>query len=120
MNSNYFEKDKLIAYCGLYCGNCSSLKKGKCPGCAKNRKATWCKIRICCIEKDISSCAACTDFDEVKECSKYKNVFAKVIEFVSQTDRSLCIEKIRNEGENSFVLFMEKEGKMSLPKEKKR
>ena len=36
---------QLIAACGLYCANCRTFKKGKCPGCAQKQNASWCKIR---------------------------------------------------------------------------
>ena len=119
MKDSNAHTNKAVAFCGLYCGNCTRFKNGKCSGCMKNNKASWCKIRSCCIEKNISSCAECLDFSLVKQCSKYNNVFAKLIEFVTRTDRSLCIQKIKSEGKESFVLYMEKEGKMSLSKEKK-
>ena len=107
-----------IAYCGLYCGNCSKMLKGKCPGCIKNEKATWCKIRTCCIDKGYSSCAECVDFNNVRECKLHHSVFARVIEFVSKTDRSLCIDMIRKEGQENFAIYMDNYGKMSLPREK--
>ena len=95
-------------------------KKNKCKGCAKNEKATWCKIRACCIEKEISTCAECKDFHDVKQCSKYNNVFARMIEFVSRTDRSLSIEMIKNDGLELFAEHMNLVGKMSLQKEKRK
>jgi len=46
-------KDKeMVAYCGLYCGACPQYLKEKCEGCMKNVKATWCKIRKCCIKNN--------------------------------------------------------------------
>lgn len=108
-----------IAYCGLFCSNCSKYKKQKCPGCSKNEKATWCKIRLCCIEKEIETCAGCAEFSHVKECPKYNNVFARLIELVSRTDRSLCVEMLRSEGTAFYVDAMNASGKMSMPKEKK-
>mgnify|MGYP001174253203 CR=1 FL=1 len=46
---------ELVAYCGLYCGQCTKYLKGKCPGCKENEKASWCKTRSCCIENDFAS-----------------------------------------------------------------
>lgn len=112
-------KPNLIAFCGLYCANCSKQLKGKCPGCQKNEKASWCKIRSCCMEKNIASCAECQEYIFPNDCKKYNNVFARVIGFVSNTDRSKCIEMIRKEGADKFVLTMTENGKMSFPKSKK-
>ena len=48
-----------IAACGLYCGACRKFLIGKCPGCKRNEKATWCKIRSCCQENKFNTCAEC-------------------------------------------------------------
>ena len=113
------QNEEMIAYCGLYCGSCSKYLKGKCPGCKENEKAAWCKIRQCCRDTDRRSCAECKDFAEVKECKKYDNTIARVIEFVSRTDRSGCISFICQNGYSDFAREMTKKGKMSMPKVKK-
>jgi len=115
---NTTKKKNLIACCGLYCGNCSKLKKNSCKGCIENAKASWCKIRLCCIEKNILSCAECEDFPKPSECIKYNNVFSKVIQFVTRTDRELCIDMIKKEGREFFISNMQNYGRMSLPKSK--
>ncbi len=109
-------KLNVIAFCGLFCTNCKSYIKGKCPGCQENNKASWCKIRTCCMEKKIASCAECEEFVFPNDCKKYNNVFARVIGFVTKTDRSKCIETIRKEGADKFAIYMSGNGKMSLPK----
>jgi hypothetical protein len=108
----------LIAACGLYCGSCNKLRKGKCPGCRDNEKASWCKIRTCCIEKGIDNCSLCKEYPDTKKCSKYNNLVARAIEFVFITDRSLCIEKIKTEGNDKFVQIMSDNGWVSMPKKK--
>ena len=45
----------LVASCGLYCGACRAHLAGKCAGCRENAKATWCKIRSCCAEKQVAT-----------------------------------------------------------------
>lgn len=94
-----------VAYCGLYCGECGSYKKGKCAGCQKNDRATWCEVRKCCREHGFATCADCKDIP-LKQCKKYNNVFAKVIGFVTRTDRSKCIERIRIIGSEAFAQEM--------------
>jgi hypothetical protein len=110
---------KSIAFCGLYCNNCNKFIRGKCPGCEKNEKATWCAIRKCCMDKAIQNCSECVEFSELKNCKKYNNVFSKVIQFVTSTDRELCIKIIREKGTDFFISEMDSNGKMSLPKKKK-
>jgi hypothetical protein len=112
------QPQNLIAFCGLYCKNCGKYKKGNCAGCEKNDKASWCTIRLCCMEKGILSCAECTEFQNLSDCKKYNNVFSRVIQFVTRTDRKLCIKLIKNEGREAFSVYMDDLGKMSLPKTK--
>jgi hypothetical protein len=95
----------LIAYCGLYCGACRSYLSGKCPGCKENVKATWCKVRVCCIENSYLSCADC-QLMELKECRKFNNFFSKVIGLVLNSDRSACISQIREKGYDIFAADM--------------
>jgi hypothetical protein len=108
----------LVAFCGLYCGNCNKFKKSSCPGCMENAKAGWCKIRLCCMEKKILSCAECDEYVKPGECARYNNVFSKVIQFVTHTDRELCIDMIKKEGREFFISHMKDYGRMSLPKSK--
>jgi hypothetical protein len=95
----------LIAYCGLYCGACRSYLTGKCPGCKDNVKASWCKIRQCCTENDLSSCADCKSIP-VMECKKYNNFISKIFGVVFNSDRSACISRIREIGYDGFAIEM--------------
>ena len=104
-----------VAYCGLYCGACKSLKKGKCPGCYGNEKAGWCEIRKCCRENSYATCADCR-IVPLKECKKYHNFFAKIIGFATQTDRSKCIDRIRTIGVAAYAGEMQHNDRMTLKK----
>lgn len=104
-----------VAYCGLYCGECKSRKKEKCPGCYGNEKATWCEIRKCCRENGYVTCADCRIMP-LKDCKKYNNVFAKVIGFVTRTERSKCIERIKITGVAAFAGEMKEKKQMSFRK----
>ena len=84
-----------IAACGLYCGACRKFLSGKCPGCEKNEKASWCKIRQCCISKGYHTCAECKR--DVRECKTYSNFLSKVFAFIFNSDRPACISYIREE-----------------------
>ena len=109
---------ELVAYCGLYCQECRSFKKGKCPGCAKNEKATWCTIRTCCIENGYTSCAECTIMP-LKECKKFNNFIGNTIGLLFNSDRTACIARIKEVGAAQFATEMSEAGRMSLPRRKK-
>ncbi len=103
-----------LAFCGIYCGACRSHKKGTCPGCRDNQKATWCAIRTCCLERGYTSCADCTDFLNLKECRKFNNIPAKIIGLLFDTDRYACIRRIREVGPQDFAAEMQSIGRMAL------
>jgi Protein of unknown function (DUF3795) len=107
---------ELVSYCGLYCGSCGKYQKGKCPGCAENEKASWCKIRKCCIEKGISSCADCNEFTDVKDCKMFDNFVAKMFEFVFKSDRKAGINRIKELGYDEFAKFMAENNLVSMKK----
>ncbi len=88
----------LVAYCGLYCGACRSYLGERCEGCHENRKATWCGVRSCCIERGLSSCAACTQFSEPRDCKKFDNFIAKLFALILRSDRPACIAQVRRLG----------------------
>lgn len=95
-----------VAYCGLYCGACKSFLNGKCGGCQGNSKATWCKVRSCCAEKQISSCAECAEFSDPRECKKFNNFIAKLFGFVFKSDRPACIAQIKQVGLDGHAKIM--------------
>ena len=96
----------LIAFCGLYCGACASYLKGKCPGCRKNEKASWCTVRLCCLKNDYSSCARCAFYSDAAHCGKFNNIFSKIIGFFLNSDRRACIGLIKEKGPEEYAKFM--------------
>ena len=98
------DKD-LVAFCGLYCGACRSYLSGKCPGCKENSKAGWCKIRSCCMENNLQSCADCKT-TELKDCKKYNTFISKVISMMLNSNRSACIDRIKLVGYDGFAAEM--------------
>jgi hypothetical protein len=105
----------LIAYCGLYCGACRSYLAGKCPGCKENAKATWCKIRSCCMENNLKSCADCESI-ALKDCKKYNSFISKIIGIVLNSDRAACIDRIRVIGYPNFATEMASLKRQTLPR----
>lgn len=86
---------ELVAFCGLYCGACNAYLRDRCPGCHENAKATWCRVRSCCLNAGYSSCVECKEFSVPKERKKFNNVFSRVIGMVLRSDRAACIAQIK-------------------------
>jgi len=105
---------KNIAFCGLYCEACGKYKNGKCPGCAKNEKASWCGIRKCCLNNEYKSCADCSTYPDPMKCKLYNNPISRVIGFVLRSNRSGCIEYIRENGYENYAEHMASEGNMTM------
>jgi hypothetical protein len=105
---------KLVAYCGLYCGACGRYQKGKCPGCAENAKAGWCKIRTCCMEHQYASCADCQDYSLVTDCKKFDNFMARIFGLIFRSDRPACIVRIREIGTDAYAEEMAAQGLQSI------
>lgn len=105
----------LVARCGLYCGACGKYLKGSCPGCAKNHKATWCKVRTCTMEHGWSTCAECDTFANPKECGKYNNFIARTVGFLLRSDRSRCIAMIKEKGLEGYAAYMTEHKQQTFP-----
>lgn len=112
------ETKPIVSYCGLYCSNCRKFKKGNCPGCHKNEKASWCNIRTCIIEKEIESCADCKE-PGIEDCKIFNNPVSRLFAFVFNSDRAASIQLIKDEGYSGFINYMEESGKMVIPRRRK-
>jgi hypothetical protein len=98
MRSNMKEivnNPELVAFCGLYCGACGRHLKGKCPGCADNSRARWCKVRSCCKDHQYSSCAECGEFSDPRDCKYFNNIISKIFGLIFRSDRAACIDQIK-------------------------
>jgi hypothetical protein len=105
---------RLVGCCGLYCGECGVYKRGRCPGCAENENAGWCKVRTCCLEHDYGSCADCAQFAVVRDCRKFNNFIARLFGFVFRSDREANIARIKAVGRAAFAEEMATRGRQSL------
>ena len=110
-------RSELVAACGIYCGQCHRYRKGKCPGCAENAKATWCKVRTCTTERGYQTCAECREFDDVQDCRKFNNIFAKFFALVFRSDRRASLQLISAMGAKEYAREMTERG---LPVVKRR
>ena len=100
-----------IAACGLFCGTAANSAKEAVRGCRPNEKASWCKVRACCIEHGWQSCAECTLMPP-QTCKKFDNFIAKVFQVVFRSDRRGCVERIREVGQEAFAAEMRLSGKL--------
>jgi hypothetical protein len=113
METEQVKKDEnLIGYCGIYCGACPSFTSGECEGCrAKSEKSAvrykTCKVKPCCIENGVFTCADCTIYASTKECKKYNPLLLKIASWVESTDRSKAIEMIKIKGLAETIAFMD-------------
>jgi hypothetical protein len=96
----------LVAFCGLYCGACKRYLKENCPGCHDNAKASWCKVRACCLEHEYSSCADCKEFDNPSDCKKFNNFISKIFAFIFKSNRAACINQIKDIGIPAYAEMM--------------
>lgn len=105
---------ELVAYCGLYFGACGFYLRDRCPGCHDNNKASWCKVRICCLEHSYSSCADCGEFENPGECKKYNNLVSKIVGFVLRSDRAACVMQIKKMGIQGHADLMARQKKQTI------
>ncbi len=105
---------EIIAYCGLYCGACKKYLKEKCPGCHENEKATWCKVRTCCIEHSYKSCTDCRIVEDIRDCKKLNNFIAKLFSLIFRSDRFACLAVIREKGYENYAKDMAEKGVMTI------
>jgi hypothetical protein len=104
----------LVAYCGLYCGACPRYLKDRCPGCHDNHKATWCKIRSCCVEHGYASCGSCEEYTDPHDCRRFHNLLSRVVGFVLRSDRRACVEQIKELGLEGHATAMAELGRPSI------
>lgn len=107
-----------IAACGLYCGACRRHLAGKCPGCAGNEQAWWCKIRTCVTDKGITSCAECREHPTFVTCKRLNNLPAKIIALLLDSDRPACLRAIRDDGPRAYAQRMAALRRQSLPRKR--
>ena len=103
-----------IAACGLFCGTCRKFAKGSCPGCHPNERASWCKVRACCIGHGWQSCAECT-LMPLESCGKFNNFIARIFGLVVRSDRRGGGERSREVGCEALAAEMGLAGSCNRP-----
>ena len=96
-------KEFILAYCGLVCSQCGAYLKQKCQGCHSDRPMSHnCKVKPCAQERNYTSCAECTDFENLRECRKLNNFVSRIFGFIFRTDRIANLSRIREVGLDKF------------------
>jgi len=106
----------LVAYCGLYCGACGAYQKGRCPGCRQNQKASWCKVRTCCINNGYATCADCMTHVDARRCARFNNPISRLFGFIFRSNRAACIDRIDKIGREAFAREMATTARRTLPR----
>jgi len=95
--------EPMIAYCGLVCSECGQFKRQKCEGCHSEKPMfKGCKVKKCAADKGISTCAACVEFGDLKQCPKLNNFISKIFKLIFRSDRLGNLEQIRCCGLEKF------------------
>jgi hypothetical protein len=113
-------RPELVARCGLYCGACRSWRKGRCPGCAANAKATWCRVRTCCHDQGLPTCADCARHADPMDCGTFDNFMSRLFGLLFRSDRGACIAQIRRLGLEGHARAMAAAGTQTLRRGRRR
>lgn len=93
----------ILGRCGLVCSQCGAFIKGKCLGCLSGKQAfKSCGVKKCVEEKNLPTCAACADYQDLKKCGKLNNFIAKVIGLMSGSNRIGNLNRLREVGPQKF------------------
>jgi hypothetical protein len=99
-----------VGCCGAYCGTCQVLKIGACQGCKlgyangeRNIEKAKCKIKVCCILKDLNSCADCNEYETCVTIHEFhgKNSY-------KYSKYQQAIEYVRENGYGQFLSIADK------------
>ena len=93
----------IIARCGLVCTKCGTFLKRKCKGCGSDKPMfKGCPVKKCTVEKNITTCADCKDFADLKQCGKINSFISKIIGLLTKSDRIGKLNRIREIGIDSY------------------
>ncbi len=59
-------------------------------------------MKACAMERRYTTCAECTDFQNLKKCKKLYNIVSRFFGFIFHTDRIGNLNRIREEGIEKF------------------
>ena len=97
------KKEVVLAYCGLVCSECGAFVKGRCEGCHSEKPMHRnCKVKPCAMERGLTTCADCTDFENFKDCRKLNNFISKIFALIFRSHRIGNLNRIREIGLDKF------------------
>lgn len=76
---------------------------------------TRCPVRECCIEKRITTCVACNEFQaprDFRECRRLNSLIAKLFGLMFGTDRPKALAVLRDEGHEAYLQQKRESGRM--------
>ena len=93
----------VLAHCGLVCSKCGMYVKGKCQGCHGEKPMNvGCKVKGCCRDRQLDTCAGCEEFADLKACRKLNNWISKIFAFIFRSNRIGNLYRIREVGAEEF------------------
>ena len=96
-------EELMLAYCGLVCNECGAFKKQKCEGCHSEKPLNKrCKVKRCAMDKDITTCADCDEYEDLAKCRKLNNFISKIFKLIFKSDRLGNLTLIRQNGTEKF------------------
>lgn len=107
--------DSHVGSCGLFCTNCGKFKRGRCYGCQLQPGFGRCPVRLCCVERKITTCAECADFQSpcnYRECPKLNNFIARTISLFTDAERPAALALLRDRGRERYLTVKRESGKM--------
>lgn len=115
MNKQIIADESLVAYCGLYCGECKVYLQDKCKGCKENLKADkWCKVKKCCENNLYKNCADCKTHSDSANCKMLNNFISKVFSLLFGSNRNACIKRIKEVGNQGYAKEMTEKKSMTV------
>ncbi len=90
-----------VACCGVVCGKCGALRRGRCQGCRVEPMFARCPVRACSLEKGVASCAECDEGYE--DCKLLNSLIATIIRLLLRRDRRKNLAAIKQVGIDRFV-----------------
>lgn len=93
----------ILAHCGLVCSNCGMYRKGRCQGCHSDKPMyRGCKVKKCCLDRQLGTCAECDEFVNLRDCRKLHNWVSRIFAFIFRTNRIGNLYRIREVGVDEF------------------